>query len=140
MSTPNPSIGSGQQFKYQASLSPFDYVSVKGVQSITPGSTKNDIIDVTDTDSGRARVFITGLQDNGDVTVVCNYLPGDTSQVAMKGFFDSGEEVAFEIVYAGSLGTEAFSGVVQSADRTYPNDKNLMITYKVKVTSVVEIS
>lgn len=135
-----PFIGQGQQFNYESSLSPAVYSPVKGLQTVTPGSTKTDTVDVTDTDSGQARVFIAGLTDNGDVTLLCNHLPGDTSQVAMKALFDSGATTNFEWVYADSLGMESFAGIVVSADRSGPQDKENKITYKIKISGTVTVS
>src|SRR4029077_12204597 len=120
----NPLIGYGLAFDFASVLSPAVFTTLEGVQSVTLGSAKVDQIDVTTVDTpNRTKVFISGLEDPGDVTIAGNYLPGDTSQVALWAIKSAGVAVPMKIVYPASLGTASFTGIVLSLDVSFPLDK-----------------
>lgn len=136
-----PLIGYGLAFEFASVLSPTTFTTLEGVQSVTLGSAKVDQIDVTTVDTpNRTKVFLSGLEDPGDVTLTCNYLPGDTSQVALFAIKSAGIAVPMKVVYPNSLGSASFSGLVLSMDISFPLDKECKLTIKAKASGPITIA
>lgn len=89
--------------------------SVVGVKSISGIELTADTIDTTTLDSdGGYKEFIGGFKDAGEVTISGNFEPSDiTGQNAMYAAFESGNTIAFQILFPASLGASwSFNGVV----------------------------
>ncbi len=134
-------IGHGSKFELgSGSGSPETFTEIDGVLSIELGSSKVDTVDSsTMKDTSRARSYIAGREDAGEYTVKGNFLPGNTSQVALRTAKDSAAH-NFKAIYPGAVATESFSGIVTSFDITNPDDKNVEFTCKVKVSGEITIS
>jgi Lambda phage tail tube protein, TTP len=98
---------------------------------------KFDLDDVTNYESGVFREWITTLADSGELSFSGNYIPSDSSQQSLLGFFNTGLLVAWEIQLPNSLGTISFNAYVQSLEHNLPLDKAATITGKLKITGEV---
>ena len=131
-------IGHGSQLELDTTVSGTGidadaWVTITGVTGVDLGSDKVDTHDTTDMGTaGTKRVFIPGLEAEGDVSVKINVKPGDTTQatfIAAKGL------VSFwKIVYPGAVRTVKFSGILISIDEAIPDDKPATYTAKIQIT------
>jgi predicted secreted protein len=104
--------GYGLAFKYQSSDSPLTFTAVDKVQKVTMPAIKIETTEVTTMDSpNRSKQKIATIQDNGEVTVQGVFVPGNTSQEALKALADFANH-DFEVVLPDSLGTYTFTALV----------------------------
>ena len=128
----------GGSFEYNSTGVTF--APMDGVTSIEYSGNKVDTVDTTSfSTTGITRTFEGGLEDSGEYTVKANYTPGNASQVAVIGKKD-GKAHDWKVVYAGALGSEAFSGIITSVERSYPDDKECVLTIKIKVSGAITIA
>lgn len=82
--------------------------------SISGLSLSADTIDVTSLDSdGGYREFIGGFKDGGELSISGFFNPGDVGQAAIYAAFESGDTIAYSIIFPAALGaTWDFNGVV----------------------------
>lgn len=82
--------------------------------SISGLSLSADTIDVTSLDSdGGYREFIGGFKDGGELSISGFFNPGDLGQAAIYAAFESGDTIAYSIIFPAALGaTWDFNGVV----------------------------
>jgi hypothetical protein len=134
-----PFVGYGMQLSF---LSSDAEVELHGLQSVQFGSDKVDTVDVTDTNAvNAAKVFIPGLHDSGDCTVVCNSLPEDTTQQALIALENPPASTTFSFVYPAAVGgSKTFTGIPVSHDESIPLDKEAKITFKIKISGAVATS
>jgi hypothetical protein len=131
------SIGHGSSLKLGSGGESETFTAIDGVTSISFGSNKVDILDNTEMlTSGNNRVYQSGLEDAGDVTIKLNVRPGNTSQTALKAAKD-GDPHNFQAVYPGEVWQKAFAGFIQSIDEDFPDDKKPTWTVKIKISGVV---
>ena len=105
--------------------------------SIDPGSNKVDTPDVTDMlTPGTQRQYVPALENPGDVSIKFNYKPGDAGQaglLATKGVLTN-----FKIVApTPSTWNRAFSGILQSVDFSFPDDKPITGSAKIQISGAV---
>lgn len=72
----------GVTISRSADTSPLSFSSIPEVNSLSGLGKTNPLVDVTSFDSA-AREYIAGLADGTEITVECNYLPGNTVQSAI---------------------------------------------------------
>jgi hypothetical protein len=135
-----PFIGHGLKFEYGDGATTEVFTELKGTTDVQFGSGKVDTLDSTTMGTtGNARTYQGGLEDPGDVTIKGDYLPGETTQTAMIGKKD-GALHNFKVIYAGTIATESFAGIVVSFDKSVPLDKNAEFTCKIKISGPITIA
>jgi hypothetical protein len=109
------------------------WTQILGTTSIDLGSNKVDTHDNTDLGTpGTKRTFIPGLENEGDISVKINVIPGDATQttlVAAKGVLSY-----FKVIYPGAVRTIVFQGIITSIDESIPDDKLPTLTAKIQVS------
>lgn len=109
------------------------WTTVAGITTMGLGSDKVDTHDNTDLGTtGIHRSYISGLQDDGDVSVKMNVVPGDASQLAF--LTGKAKPIFYKIVYPGAVRTIAFQGILVSIDEEIPDDKLPTFSGKIKIT------
>lgn len=83
------------------------YVNIPEINSFSGIGKTNPLVDVTNFDSA-GREYIAGLADGKEVTMECNYLPGDTVQIALETAVDNGSNVFFEVIFNDGTTTETY--------------------------------
>jgi predicted secreted protein len=111
------------------------FTAIKEVQMVDLSGSKVDLVDVTHAQSPSARrEYIATLIDSGDCSCTANFVPGDTTQVALQGVMDARAARNWEIVLPGALGQFTFSGIVSSLDHNLDFSKEAKLTFKIKIT------
>ncbi len=79
----------GVTISRSAAVSPLSFTAIPEVNSFDGLGKTNPLVDVTSFDSA-AREYIAGLADGAEVTMECNYLPGNTQQDLLQTSVDDG--------------------------------------------------
>lgn len=80
--------------------------------------------------------YIAGTQEPGSYDIKTQYLPAETSHVALRAVLDGKAASSFLITYPGGSQV-AFSGIVESYSYSVPLDKVATVDIKVKVSGPV---
>lgn len=113
------------------------YSELAEIKSIDFSGSKYDLDDVTNYESGNFREWITTLADSGELSFTGNYIPSDVSQQSLRGFFNNGTLVAWQITLPAEADADdpiTFDAYVSSQDVNLPLDKAASITGKLKIT------
>jgi len=147
MAYTNSQAVAGRASKLQYSSNPpsVPYNLVAEIKTIGNSGMKYDLADVTNMESSNFREWLPTLADSGDITFAGNLIANDTSQADLINFFNTATLVSWEIIlppsvaqgFETSLGTFAFKAYVSSVDRSIPIDKEMSITFKLKVTGEI---
>lgn len=84
--------------------SPLTYTAIAEVKGIDGPGGQTAEIDVTDL-SSTAKEFVLGLQDEGDITLDMNYIPGNTQHALLRTLRGSGAERNYRISFTDSPAT-----------------------------------
>jgi predicted secreted protein len=96
----------GTQLLVQTGASPDNYERICEIKTFTGPGGSASVIDVTNLCS-TAKEKRMGLADEGQLSFTINYVPTDTSHMALRSYRESREKVAFRIVFNdGSPGTQ----------------------------------
>lgn len=120
-------------------LSPSAYVQIDEVKTINFTGSKADLADVTNMQSGVFREWLPTLNDSGELAFTANYLPGDSTQTKLIGFFNAQTLVSWNVVLPNSLGIISFKGFVVGLDRDIPVDKEASMSGKIKITGAITL-
>jgi hypothetical protein len=135
---PAPFVGLGSTVEFASVLAPTVFTTLTGVQSAAHSGDKVSTEKTTNMlTPGGVDTYISGTQEPGSFDFKATYEPGDASQIALEAIRVAGLAVNFKVVFPLSLGNVAFSGIVESATRSFPLDKVVTIDYKVKVSGAV---
>lgn len=113
------------------------FLPLAEIKEINFTGAKYDLADVTNYESGNFREWLTTLADSGEVSFTGNYIPGDTSQAALLGFFNGGTLVSWQVTLPSALGVITFKAFVQTLEHNLPLDKEATISGKLKITGQV---
>jgi len=109
---------SGNAIKAQGTLlklgadSPLAYTSIAEINSFSGPGGSVSVIDVTDL-SSTAKEKIAGLNDNGQLTMECNFVPSNTQQAALRTAKENGTVVGMQLVFTDTGSTTwTFSAIV----------------------------
>ena len=129
-------------FKIADGASPQVFTTLPETFSISGLGKTNELIDVTNLDSGNTREFIAGLADGEEITIEANYLPDDTEQVAARALVDNGTNRNVQVIATNGANIETFdflatflSWVINPA----VDDKNTL-TITVKISGDITLS
>lgn len=139
MSQTQAIIGFGTLFKFGDGASPEVFTTVAEVTNIDGPGLSRAIPEATHMESPNGyREYIGGLKDGEEVTLECNFLPGNATQDPDDGIlslFESGIRTNFQIVWPFSpTVTWQFAGVVTGFQPTTPVDDKITISVTIKVT------
>ena len=131
----NPFVGLGTAVEYATVLSPTIFVTIAGVQSVSMSGDKVSTAKTTNmqTTSG-VDTYISATQEPGTCDIKAFLEPGDSTQIGLEAIRVAGAAVPFKLVLPLSLGSVAFSGIVESMTRSYPLDKPAELSIKVKLS------
>lgn len=137
----------GVTISRSANASPLAFSSIPEVNSMSGLGKTNPLVDVTSFDSA-AREYIAGLADGSEITMECNYLPGNAAQDAIVADVDSGTNfmvrVAVENPNSGTspLATDTYEFLVVPLSWEFGpsfDDKNTM-TFTLKISGDITVS
>jgi Lambda phage tail tube protein, TTP len=133
-----PLVGLGTTCEFASVLAPTVFTVITGVTSAAFSGDKVSTEKTTSmlTANG-VDTYISGTQEPGTCDIKALYQPGDAAQVALEAARLAGVAIPFKIVYPLSIGSASFSGIVESATRSFPLDKVCQIDYKIKISGPV---
>lgn len=124
-------IGYGSTY---AIFSGGDYVLLGEVINITPGEATVEQVDATHmTSPGRRREKIPGLIDSGEASVEINWVPGDATDLLIRGFLASGAVVDHRITFPNGVNV-TFEASVTGYSKSLPIDDRMTATITVLVS------
>lgn len=130
-----------------ANTSPLSFSSIPEVMSLSGLGKTNPLVDVTSFDS-TAREYIAGLADGSEVSMECNYLPGNTVQDAIVADVNSGTNFYMQVVVTNPnsgtspLATDTYTFLVTPLSWTFApsyEDKNMM-SFSLKISGDITVS
>jgi predicted secreted protein len=114
------------------------YVTISEVLKIQRSGSKLDAVDVTNMDSpSNFREFLATLNDSGEITFECNFIPGSSVQALLDSDFNNQVLSPWKIELPGAAGHFTFSAWVTSDDFDLPVDKQATKSVKLKITGPV---
>lgn len=123
-----------------ATATPTAWIKLGEVKTIKPTSATAPDIDVTDLDS-TAKEFLTGLMDNGDVSIDVNVLESDVGQAAFLAAFSGSTSKNYKITSPKGI-VRTFTGSVKQFP-TIPDtavDGVLTGSVQVKISGSITVS
>lgn len=127
--------------------SPQVYNAIPEVNSLSGLGKTNPLVDVSSFDSA-AREYIAGLADGTEITMECNYLPGNTVQDSIISDVNSGTNFPMRIVATNPnsgtspLGADTFDFLVTPLSWEFGpsfDDKNTM-NFTLKISGDITVS
>ena len=113
-------------------------VTIAEVTKINKSGSKMDLVDVTNMDSPSFfREFLPTLNDSGELSFDCNFIPGDAAQQALLDDFNNQVKSAYIIPLPSTKGRFSFDGYVTTDDLDLTIDKAATKPGKVKVTGPI---
>jgi predicted secreted protein len=92
--------------------SPLEYDTIAEINSFNGPGGSVSVIDVTDLSSS-AKEKIAGMNDNGQLSFECNFLPGDTEHTALRTAKEAGATIKVKIIFTDENETEwTFDAIV----------------------------
>lgn len=114
-------------------FTPIDFGDVCEAKTFTGFDGQASEIDIT-TMCSEAKEYRVGLQDFGSFNFTMNYVPSDTSQLAMQNAKAAGSALWFRLVLPGSLGEWVFQAFVRQMTLTGGADKVLESNVVLRIT------
>ncbi len=133
-------LGSQTLLKLGDGASPEVFTTIGEVVSIGPLAQKKDLVEVTHLLS-TAKEFIGGLSDGQEISVVCNFLPTNTQQLALiaaAASVTAAKNFKYVLPSGGGALTSAFSAIVLSSSvgPTTPNTAT-QVTFGLKISGPI---
>jgi predicted secreted protein len=120
------------------------FTSIAEISELTPPSMSRDAIEVTTMGSTSGfREFIPGWRDGGEVSIVANWLPTDTTHDGTTGLLESyldDDEHNWRIVLPDSLATIAFTGFITAFEPDLPLEEQGKLSCTIKLTGVPTVT
>jgi hypothetical protein len=85
------------------------YSAIGEVQSLSGLGQTNELVDVTNFDSGGSKEYIGGLADGQEISIEANYVALDAGQIALIGYVGSKTNVAFKLVVTDGTTTHTYT-------------------------------
>jgi predicted secreted protein len=136
----------GQDDAVLSPPSPETFAAVGEITNLGKSGAKADTVDVTNMQSPNGfREFISGLREAGEVSCTVNLVVGDDTQDSVEGLFETGERRNWRIVVppaageVSSPGYYEFKAIVSGyGDATFTPDKQISVTFKLKISGTYE--
>jgi len=114
--------------------SPQTFAEIPECSTIPGPAGTSDELDFTHLRStGGYREYKQSFKDNDDMTLECNYIPGDATQAALRALYLSGDVTGFVKHYPDGS-TDAFDAYVKSASSPAAVGDKLKFTVTLRVT------
>lgn len=114
------------------------YTELDEVKDLTLPEAQADEIEVTSMQSpNRAKEFISGLADSGEVSFSMNWTPGNTTDTLLKAIRASGETVRIQFDIVGFTEPETYSGFLKNLTRAAPVSGSLEATATFRISGLV---
>jgi len=116
--------------------SPEVFATIEEVLSISGFGKTNELIDVTNFDSGLVKEYIAGLADGAEITVEANYFSTATNQQVLKTAADAGQTRNFKLNNNVPSPSEVFNFAAVCLSWTIepsPTEQN-RISFTLKIT------
>lgn len=138
-------IGLGTTLAYGNGATPEVFTTVAEVINISGPNMSRELPDATHLGSPNGyREFIGGLKDGGEVTLECNWIPGNATQDQSTGLlsiFDSGATKNWKVTLPTTpTVTMTFAGVVSAFEPDIPVDDKLGLSVTIKVSGKVTLA
>lgn len=92
--------------------SPLTFATIAEINSFSGPGGNVSVIDVTDLAS-LAKEKVAGMNDNGQLSFECNFLPGDTEHSALREAKENGTTINVKLIFTDSNETEwTFQAIV----------------------------
>lgn len=92
--------------------SPLTYTTIAEINSFTGPGGSVSVIDVTDLSSA-AKEKLAGLNDNGQLSFECNFIPTNTQHAALRTSKENGTTISVKIIFTDTGATEwTFNAIV----------------------------
>lgn len=131
----NAIVAQGFKLEIGNQDSPLTYTEVKGITSFQGFDGEASDIDITDLQS-TAKEYLIGLKDNGNLSIECNYLTGDTGQGKMREAVEDSAIRDFKCTFS-DLTTILFQGFVKSAPISGGVDDKLSGSYNIRISGAL---
>jgi hypothetical protein len=117
--------------------SPLSYTKIAEVNSISGPGGSVSVIDVTDLSSA-AKEKMAGLNDNGQISFECNFIPSNTQHAALVAAKAAGTILKFQLVFPDTGSTTwSFDGFVVSLPPSFGVDGVLKASITIEVTGEI---
>lgn len=133
-------IGYGAEFEVRdGTQSDSDWVGIGLITSLTPPSDTVDQIEITHMQSpNRAKQYIAGLSDPGEMSMDINYMPGSVTDEFILAWRASGETRESRIKYPATTSlVDTFPTFVSSYVPNIPVNDKMSATLGLKVAGAV---
>ena len=92
--------------------SPLEYDTIAEINSFSGPGGSVSVIDVTDLSSS-AKEKIAGMNDNGQLSFECNFIPSNTQHVALREAKEAGLTISIKLIFTDAGLTEwTFNAIV----------------------------
>lgn len=92
--------------------SPLTYTKIAEINSFSGPGGSVSVIDVTDLSSA-AKEKIAGLNDNGQLSFECNFIPTNAQQAALREAKENGTTISVKLIFTDTGATEwTFNAIV----------------------------
>jgi predicted secreted protein len=133
-------IGYGASYEiWDTTLTVPGFVALSEVISITPGEGQADRVEATHMLSpGRRREYVAGLIDSGEASVEINWIPGNATDLLVRGLLTSGATVQHRITLpenaSGDQVTLTYEAQILSFNKSLPIDDRMTATIQISVS------
>jgi len=111
-----------------------NFVAVGEVTVITPGEATTDRVEATHMQSpGRRREYIAGMIDSGEASFEINWVPGNSTDILIRGLLDSGAIVDHRITFPNGV-TVTYEAAITGFTKALPIDDRMTATIAVSVS------
>lgn len=127
-------IGYGTRYEVKATAAATGFTEIAEVISVTPGAAAADRIEATHMLSpNRRREYIAGLIDTDEAEFQINWIPGNSTDLVLRGLLDSGEATQHRITFPNDV-TLTFTGSITGFEKDIPVDDRMTATITVAVS------
>lgn len=133
-------IGYGTQFLMQATAAAAGLTKLGEVTNVTMPNEQISEVEATHYESpGRAREFIPGLSDAGEITVELNWVPGDATDKLIAAAKADGKVRTMRVVTPPDDTQQMYSfpGFIRGYERALPMDDRLTATITIRIAGAV---
>lgn len=117
--------------------SPLEMQTIAEMKNISFSGSKYDLADVTNMQSGNFKEWLPTLADSGDLSFSGNKIGLDATQEQLITFFNNATLVTWQIIAPGTPNYITFKGYVVELSSSFPVDKEVTISGKIKITGMI---
>ena len=118
--------------------SPVSYTTIAEIKNFNGPSGGPSVIDVTDL-SSTAKEKVAGLNDNGQLSFECNFVPGNTQHEALKTAKENGSIVQIQLTFSNAV-VWTFSALVTNISVSGGVDGVVTASVTLEITGDISVS